>query len=710
MTGTQQNWLRLEGQNTTFIMRLEGGLASVVYWGEKLAHTDTAAAIQLLTRQAVQGTPSIELPVAMCPVKGSGYSGMEGVQLHRGGFAWDFNPRTIELEKTSEDHATIHLADPVNNILLTHNIRIDINSDVLTFDATVTNRSTERLILDCCCAATLPLPPAIDRLTGFHGRWAGEFQTQVIEQFTGAYVRENLRGRTSHESFPGLLAHAHATSETDGPAYGFHLGWSGNHRIVSEKLTDGRSMVQMGERLLAGEIILEANETYQTPPLYASFSPDGFSALSGNFHRFVRANLIDSAVKSKPRPIHYNTWEAVYFNHDTEKLKLLADKAADVGAERFVLDDGWFNGRRDDSTGLGDWYVDKEVYPDGLTPLVDHVLSLGMEFGLWVEPEMVNPDSDLYRAHPDWVLGPAAAEQLPFRNQLVLDLTKGDVQDYLFERLDSLLSTYRISYLKWDMNRDINHPGSRGRPAVHKQTLGLYNLISHLRTKHPGVEIESCASGGARADYGILEHTDRIWTSDSNDALDRLEIQRGMSFFFPSEVMGAHIGPRECHITRRMLSMELRAATAFFGHMGMELDLTELTEQEENTLKSVLRLHKQHRHLIHSGALVRPDSKPHARAFGIVADSKSEALFSYTQTQSRTDTTPETLKFENLSPADMYRINLIWPERPQGGIIGSLDHFADKVFPGEALMKVGLQLPQIVPETALLFHLRQIES
>lgn len=691
-------------------MRLESGFASVVYWGEKLAHTDSAAAAQLLSRSAAQATPSIELPVVISPAKGSGYSGMEGIQLHRKGLAWDFNPETMELDKASKGHAIIRLTDPVNDILLTHSIRLDADSDVLIFSSTVTNRSTEHLTLDWCCAATLPLPSTIDRLTGFHGRWAGEFQTQSFEQFTGAYVRENLRGRTSHESFPGLLAHAHATSETSGPAYGFHLGWSGNHRIVSEKLTDGRSMVQMGERLLAGERILEANETYQSPPLYASFSPDGFSALSRNFHRFVRSNLIKSSVKSKPRPIHYNTWEAVYFDHDTDKLKLLADKAAGVGAERFVLDDGWFNGRRNDSAGLGDWYVDKDVYPEGLAPLVDHVLSLGMEFGLWVEPEMINPDSDLYRAHPNWILGPTAAEQLPFRNQLVLDLTKSEVQDYLYERLDSLLSEYRISYLKWDMNRDINHPVSNGRPATHRQTLGLYALINRLRTKHPDVEIESCASGGARADYGILEHTDRIWTSDSNDALDRLEIQRGMSFFFPSEVMGAHIGPRECHITRRTLSMELRAASAFFGHMGMELDLTELTAQEEKTLKSALRLHKQHRHLIHSGLLVRMNSKPHARVFGIVAEDKSEALFSYTQIRSRADTAPETLTFENLSSTDMYRINLIWPNRTEDDAIGSLDHFAGKEFPGEALMKVGLQLPHIVPETALLFHLYKIEN
>eukprot|EP00903_Cladosiphon_okamuranus_P002613 g2611.t1 len=338
---------------------------------------------------------------------------------------------------------------------------------------------------------------------------------------------------------------------------------------------------------------------------------------------------MDGRIDRKKRPIHYNTWEAVYFDHDHETLFNLANKAAEVGAERFILDDGWFGSRRNDKAGLGDWWPSKDVYPDGLGPLIKHVTDLGMEFGLWFEPEMVNPDSELYREHPDWILHAEGVEQVPFRSQFVLDLTRPEVSDYLFDHMHKLLSEHEISYVKWDMNRDVHHPGSRGRPAIHQQTRALYALIERLREAHPDLEIESCSSGGARADYGILRRTDRIWTSDSNDALDRQRIQRGASHFFPLEIMGAHVGPETCHITGRRLSMEMRVATALFGHMGMELNLLEEAPANLEVLKAGLALHKQHRDLIHSGDFHRLDTPDHVNAIGVVAKDRSEALFSW---------------------------------------------------------------------------------
>jgi len=552
---------------------------------------------------------------------------------------------------------------------------------------------------------TLPIPDSVNQLTSFTGRWANEFQTQTVDQFIGAFVRENRRGRTSHDAFPGLLMHPQTTSENVGEVFGFHLGWSGNHRTVSEKLSDGRAFIQMGECLLPGEIMLAQGKAYETPAMYAAHSIEGFSGLSQKFHRFVRSHMQTEAMKAKPRSIHYNTWEAVYFDHQPDKLMALAEKAAELGVERFVLDDGWFRGRRDDTAGLGDWYVDGDIYPDGLGPLINHVTSLGMEFGLWVEPEMVNPDSDLYRNHPDWVLSTTTSEQIPFRNQLALDLSNSAVTDYVFERLDALLSDHDISYLKWDMNRDIHHPGQNGVPVAHAQVKALYDLLAKLRAKHPGVEIESCASGGGRADYGILEYTDRIWTSDSNDALDRLSIQRGCSMFFPSEIMGSHIGPRVCHITGRTLSAELRAATAIFGHMGMEFNLTELTDEEAITIKAAVLLHKRHRNLIHGGDLVRYETPACASAFSIVATDKSEALVSYTQTATSTDTVPEILKFKSLDPAAVYQLDVVWPNNFTGLVNTETDYLCAD-YSGELLAKVGVQLPLMLPETALVFYVK----
>jgi len=529
----------------------------------------------------------------------------------------------------------------------------------------------------------------------------------------GSYVRENKAGRTSHDNFPGLIVGAEETTEQSGPCFAFHLGWSGNNRVRVDRLSDGRAFVQMGEYFFPGEVSLAPGETYRTPCLYAGYSRAGFSALSRQFHRHVSQSVMDGRGNRKPRPIHYNTWEAVYFDHDHETLFKLAEKAAKVGAERYILDDGWFGARRGDKAGLGDWWPSEDVYPEGLGPLVKHVTGLGLEFGLWFEPEMVNPDSELFRNHPDWILQAEGVEQVPFRNQYVLDLTRSEVTDYLFERLHGLLSEYDISYIKWDMNRDVHHPGSHGRPAISQQTRALYQLIDRLRAAHPNLEIESCSSGGARADYGILGRTDRIWTSDSNDALDRQKIQRGASHFFPLSVMGAHVGPATCHITGRRLRMQLRVATALFGHMGMELNLLKETSDDLEVLKTGLALHKKHRALIHGGAFHRLDTPAHVNAVGVVARDQSEALFSWCNLRGHHQTLPGRMFVPGLDPTKTYRTKIVWPERVRSvshpSILSALDLTADGAdLPGEALANAGLQLPLLHPETCLIFHFAEV--
>ncbi|MEL6702199.1 MAG: alpha-galactosidase, partial [Pseudomonadota bacterium] len=302
-----------------------------------------------------------------------------------------------------------------------------------------------------------------------------------------------------------------------------------------------------------------------------------------------------------------NTWEALYFDHDHDKLRALADAAAEIGAERFVLDDGWFKGRNDDTTSLGDWVPDPDKYPNGLHPIVDYVVDeKGLEFGLWVEPEMVNPDSDLYRAHPDWVLQLDPYPLMTGRNQLVLDLTNPAVKDYLFDRLSALLNEYRISYLKWDMNRDLVLPGDgAGHAAVHRQTTELYRLIDRILAAFPHLEIESCASGGGRIDFEILKRTHRFWTSDSNDAVERMRIQTGFSHFLPPEVMGSHVGPDWCHTTGRGFHADFRALVASYGHMGLECDLTKISDTDTETFRAAIADHKIDRDLLHTGDFFR---------------------------------------------------------------------------------------------------------
>jgi alpha-galactosidase len=334
-----------------------------------------------------------------------------------------------------------------------------------------------------------------------------------------------------------------------------------------------------------------------------------------------------------------------------------------------------------------------------------------MEMGIWFEPEMVNPDSDLFRSHPDWVLAIDGIEQVPFRGQYVLDISRSEVADYLFGQIDAVLSDHDISYIKWDMNRDLSHPGGlSGQARAYRQVHALYALLDRVRAAHPQVEIESCASGGARADMGVLAHSDRVWTSDSNDAIDRQQIQRGASFFLPPEILGCHVGPAHCHVTGRRLSMAVRAATAVTGHMGLELNLLTERECDLAQLKEAITLHKKHRALLHDGELFRLDSPAHLMASGVVARDKSEAVFSLAYLISEKKILPDRLRFAGLDPEIRYLVRLIWPtvwsaNKGPSAIEKLGINKEGTVFSGEALMAVGLQLPAAYPETALLFHL-----
>jgi alpha-galactosidase len=562
--------------------------------------------------------------------------------------------------------------------------------------------------------ACLPIPQPMTEIIGFTGRWAKEFQLDRTPRHAGGYIRENRRGRTSHDSFPAIICCTPATTERAGDAYGMHLAWSGNHRIRVDTLSDGRVFASMGALLYPGELRLAPGARYASPQIVAAYSGDGLSPLSQFFHAHVRDHVLTPAMQAKPRPVHYNTWEAVYFGHDMDTLKTIASRAAEIGVERFVLDDGWFGSRRNDQSGLGDWTVSAEVYPNGLKPLVDHVTGLGMEMGIWFEPEMVNPDSDLYRAHPDWALAISGVDQVPFRHQYVLDISRPEVSDYLFDRIDAILTDHAISYIKWDMNRDLSHPGNvDGHPRAHAQVTALWALLDRIRTQHPHVEIESCASGGGRADYGVLAHSDRVWTSDSNDAIDRQSIQRGGSLFLPLEVMGSHVGPRHCHVTGRTVSMRMRAATALMGHMGLELNLLEEPEAELAMLKAAIALYKDHRALLHSGSFYRLDGPAHLNSVGVVAHDRSEALFSVAHLTSHTEILADRLTFVGLDPARSYRVTLVWPQNWRSVVPPSALERLDivghgAVITGDVLMHIGLQLPLSWPETVFLFYLKAV--
>ena len=534
---------------------------------------------------------------------------------------------------------------------------------------------------------------------------------------------------------------APGTSETHGEAMAVTLAWSGNHRILAERLPSGEVQVQAGILRLPGETRpgtrTEARagtgdarverftnaeaDVLEAGTVHVAFSAEGFGGLSRRLHDHVRRRIRPlaaprSAPRSMPRPVTVNTWEAVYFDHDAGRLAALVDAAAAIGAERFVLDDGWFGRRDDDTSSLGDWRPDPRKFPEGLGPLIERVRAADMQFGLWVEPEMVSPDSDLHRAHPQWAtalprerieeLGRADRPGPLGRNQLVLDIGRRDVFDHLLATLDGLLADNRIDFLKWDMNRDVVafHDGD-GRARASQNVHALYRLLETLRERHPHVEIESCASGGGRIDFGILRHVDRYWASDSNDPIERMRIQMGFSHWLPPELMGAHVGPRWSHTSGRGTHPQLRALVASWGHFGMELDLTRLDEAEREVLTEAVSRYKRDRAIWHRGALHRlehPD--PNLMAVMAVAPDRARARAVVVQADRPRAAVPAPLRLPGLEPDRTYRVTAhsIDPitahatrrfanPLAEGGVI----------LPGAALARAGVQLPVLFAQTGL---------
>ena len=698
----------INSRHSSLVLDCRVNSPAILYWGARLGQGTSPEMLALLsTQQEAPACPPQEAPISLSPELGAGFQGNPGIQVYRGGTSWAVNAQIKSVTQDNDTHLCIVSVCEGTQIRVIHRLGLDTDSDVLTASTELCNIGDSSLSVEQCNAPCIPVPMDYNKILGFEGRWANEFQGHSVDRFMGTYLRENRSGRTSHDSFPGVIIHTEQTNEAAGAAYGLHLGWSGNHRIRIEEQFTGRAYAQLGELLFPGELSLEPNQSYCSPVLYGASTNHGLSALSGCFHRYIRSQLTDARMVGKSKPVHFNTWEAMYFDLSLERLQALADSAADVGAERFVLDDGWFKNRKSDRAGLGDWTVDKTVFPDGLGPLIDYVHGKDMEFGLWIEPEMVNPDSDLYRAHPDWILSTPPAPLILSRNQLVLDLTRTEVQDYLFNCIDALLCQYPIAYLKWDMNRVNSQPGNaEGRAVTHYQTLALYQLLARVRDVHPKVEIESCSSGGGRADFGILRYTDRIWPSDSNDALDRLAIQKGFSMFFPAEFMGAHVGPRDCHITGRSISMATRAGVALFGHMGIEANLLEIEDEEKRELATAVTLHKQHRELMHSGDLVRLDTSEYENSFGIVAANQQQAIFSYALLNSPPTTAMGRLRLRGLDANRLYTLSIIWPSTPSSTSSSILDVINGSVVSGDALMNFGLQLPIMQPTSLLIFHLQ----
>ena len=693
------------------------GLPTIVHWGEDLGligPADLAGLALAAAPQRVSGGLDVPARLTLLPHEGSGWQGTPGLEGHRAGQAFSPAFSTVSVDAATST-LTVLAEDPTAGLALRAELEVT-HAGLLRQRLTVTNQGPTAYDV-LALTPTFPLPSTARELLTTTGRHLRERSPQRHALVVGTHVRESRRGRPGADASLLLAAGTPGFGFERGLVHAVHTAWSGNHRLLAERTPAAESFLQAAELLLPGEISLAPGEAYTTPWAVGSWG-DGLDDLAARFHTALRARPTHP---QRARPVTLNTWEAVYFDHDPAVLGALAERAAAVGVERFVLDDGWFRGRRDDTAGLGDWTVDAGVWPLGLTPLVEQVRGLGMEFGLWVEPEMVNLDSDLARAHPEWILQPGGG-RLPVegRQQHVLDLSHPGAFAHILDHLDALLTTYEIAYLKWDHNRDLVAAGGgasgedRRRPRVHEHTLALYRLLDELKVRHPGLEIESCASGGARVDLGILERTDRVWTSDCIDPVERLMIQKYTGLLVPLELLGAHVSGPRSHSTHRTHELDLRAGVALLGHLGIEWDITAISDDEAARLAAWVQAYKDHRDLLHTGRLVHADlAEPSLDVRGVVSPDRARALFTLTQVTTSETSPAGRVTFPGLDPDRSYRVRLTGPSEdlpPEPGpgqspLLWATDGVQAT---GRALATAGVQAPALYPEHLVLVHVTAV--
>jgi len=718
----------------------DGQLPAIVYWGAELpALTADQSQALLGAGVPVTGSGTLDLPPrpSLLPGQHSGWTGRPGLRGSFDGIGWSpkFRNPTMTLNGTAVTGFTSSGAGILELSALddTERLRLDLTLELLPGGllrsrATLTNLSTERYSVEDL-ALSFPIPAEATELLDFAGSHNYERIPQRGTLRTGTHLRENRKGRTGADSAYVLHAGTPGFGFGNGDVWAVHTAWSGNHQHYAERVFSGEQLLGGGELLLPGEVRLSRDESYGSPWIYASYGA-GLDEVARRFHSHVRSRTPQISAE---RPVTLNVWEAVYFGHDADKLIDLAERAAAVGVERYVLDDGWFGSRRDDTSGLGDWVVSLDVWPVGLHPLVDRVRGLGMQFGLWFEPEMVNPDSDVARAHPEWIMAARTDWPVESRCQQVLNLGVPEAYEHVKKQILAILAEYPIDYIKWDHNRDLIEAGNQlegGRPGVHAQTLAFYSLLAEIRSLHPRLEIESCSSGGARVDLGVLEHTDRVWVSDNSDPHDRQTMLRWTTQLLPPEYLGSHIASGHSHTTGRRHDLAFRAGTAIFGHLGVEWDLAKASAEEMTGLRQWIAFYKQERNLLLGGDVIRMDGHDsNVMVHGVVSRDRSRAIFAAAALDSLYPDPAGRMKIRGLDPDATYRMEPVFPGATPSGLLppewwgqpnaagqaiertslrGATEDdvsFPGANFPGSVLAKVGVASPRIHPDQVVLYRI-----
>ena len=682
---------RIDGETLCLILqRGDDGLAHLVWFGPKNNDVMTRAP----HFQRLPASPDVPVGPTLHPAHGHGFHNIAQVEAH-----CHKTRRLLRLKPpefaASDRQVTLNSHDESLGVRVV--TTMTFRGDALAVTCCLHNDGETSIDVTRAASLLIPTPDWASRSVTWAGAWGREGHYTERDWSTGRIEQLSRAGRPGFDGGPTLSLLENGANVAHGRWLTAHLAWSGAFRLAAERATDGSGQL-LAERLLApGEIRLEPGASLVLPETVVALSYEGSNGVSRVYHDIIRSKGL--RVK---RLVHFNTWEARYFDVTEEKCISLAKQAAELGAERFVLDDGWFKGRHNDETSLGDWSADEAKFPNGLMPLIDAVHAEGMEFGLWLEPEMVSPDSDLCRDHPDWVLGWPEAELATGRNQLVLDLSLPAVREHLFVTIAALLEAYPISYVKWDCNRDLYPATSGGVASLGLQTEGLYELLDRLRIAYK-VQIESCASGGGRIDAGIASRTDRFWASDTTDAIDRLRVQRAASFVMPTERLGCHIGPSPNPMTGREISMEFRVLAALFGHMGIEANPAHFNDNDKAILMRGLEIYKAHRDWMGDGRLLNlsePRDDPDLQM--LVSAGGDQALLRIMRVNTPLRPLQPRIRLAGLDQQSHYELvelalrgdPMVWP-------LGN--------FMGRGLMHDGLVLDSARALTGRLIHLRKTE-
>jgi alpha-galactosidase len=637
---TATKTFRLDGGQTTYEFGVnERGELQSVYWGGRLADDDA-----MLPVHSNPGRSAYESSQSVTTQEYAGWG--QGLQFEPAlKITFPDGNRDLVLHYVSHtmtpNGVDILLKDILLNVRVTLHYRIDPGTGILARSADIVNNTNGTILLEQAESATYVLPRGADYVLHFMtGRWAGEWQMQTRPITQGETVLESRMGSTSGAENPWFaIGRNPSVDETGGDVYFGELGWSGSWRITIEEDTMQQVRITGGYNPFDFGYPLKPGESLSTPIFYAGHSSHGYGGASRLLHTFQLTNILPGHPHPRPRPILYNSWEATTFHVNEADQEALAEKAASIGVERFVMDDGWFGQRNNDRAGLGDWYVNKQKFPNGLKPLIDKVHSLGMDFGLWVEPEMVNPDSDLYRAHPDWVLHFNGRPETQGRHQLVLNLAIPAVRAYVYNFLDKLLTDNDIAFLKWDYNRPWSEPGwPQVSPDEEKKVYvvavdNFYSILKELREKHPNVEIESCASGGGRVDLGVLRYADEVWPSDNTDAFDRLWMQENFTNAYTPAIMMDWVTDVHPGGINRAESLPYRFLVAMQGSLGIGANLNNWSPQDFSTATKMIATYKQIRETVQHGSQYRlistHDNSNYAAMEDVSLDHKQAVLFTY---------------------------------------------------------------------------------